>query len=533
MNRPFPFERRARRGLLLVLAALIPLASCSDDDAGAPAPLAWADCAADAAPAPFLCATLAAPLDHRRPGAQEVQLAVVKHPASDPARRLGAIFFNPGGPGGKGTDDLPAWIDKFPAALRERFDLISWDPRGIGRSTAVRCFDSAADEEAFKARMAIGFPVGDAAVDEQARLQAEFNQGCAARAGDLLAHVSTADTARDLEWLRRAAGEPSLNYIGVSYGTLLGATYANLFPQQVRAMVLDGNVDPPNYFADVPLQGTSVRIRNDIGTAETLAEFLRLCAAAGTPRCAFARGDAASTIAKLEELASRLAARPVVLPSNPGVQITEPAMLSIVGGWLFTVEPIDNFPGWSRLAVVLQALWEASEVALAAPAAPANPATPQAASQAAAVADYDSDGAGNAVQCSESPNPRDGRLFVQVAAFAAARAGRVGQVVAWFDAPCASWPGRAAAVHAGPWNQPTAPILVIGNTFDPATAYVSSQAMAGLLANARLLTVDGYGHTVLLNSSRCASDLQAAYFIDGSLPAEGTRCRQDRQPFAD
>ncbi len=145
---------------------------------------------------------------------------------------------------------------------------------------------------------------------------------------------------------------------------------------------------------------------------------------------------------------------------------------------------------------------------------------------------YQSDGASSAVQCGESPNPRDLLMFPQVAANAQARAGVLGPAVAWFDAPCSSWPATASHIYAGPWNAPTAAILVIGNIFDPSTAYSSSQEMAQKLANARLLTVNGYGHTVLLNSSACASDAESAYFISGTLPAQGRVCQQDSAPFS-
>lgn len=523
-DQPTPYRARAAA----VLASLALLTGCGDDERPDDvAALAWAECP-DLAAAPFQCATLQAPLDDARPDGPQIRIAAIRHPATKPAERLGAIFFNPGGPGGRGTTALPDWIEQFPAQLRERFDLISWDPRGIGRSTAVRCFDSAADEAAFKARMHKGFPVGDAQIAEQAALQDEFNRGCLARAGELLAHVSTADTARDLERLRRAAREPSLNYLGVSYGTLLGATYANLYPERVRAMVLDGNVDPVAYFEDAPLRNTSVRLNTDIGAGETVGEFLRACAAAGPQRCAFAAPDAATTAAKFQTLAERLRARPATLAQAPGVAFTEARLLDIIANGLFVVQAYGEFPGWTGVASVLQQLWVAS-----AQAAAGAPAASGRASALDAAADYDSDGAGNAVLCSESPNPNDHRLLVQTAAFSQARAGLVGRWVAWEDSACTNWPARAAAPYTGPWNRPTPPMLVIGNTYDPSTAYVSSQRMAALLANARLLTVDGYGHTVLLNPSRCASDAQVRYFIDGTLPPEGTRCRQDAQPFAE
>ncbi|MDE1178991.1 alpha/beta hydrolase [Paraburkholderia sp.] len=502
------------------------------DHTNHPSRLVWAACPS-VAPAPFECATATVPLDYAKPDGRTIQLAVIRRPASNPARRLGAIFFNPGGPGGKGTDDMPSWIGLFPAALLERFDLVSWDPRGVGRSTAVRCFDSDADETAFKKTMADGYPVGAAQVQSQARLQTQFNEACERRAGALLAHVSTADTARDLDALRRASGESQMNYLGISYGTLIGATYANLFPGKLRAMVLDGNVEPTGYFADATLQGTSERIDNDLGTSQTLAQFFRACASAGRAKCAFADpgADAAALTAKFDTLTQRLTAHPARLPDVQDAPFTAPVMLNLVSGWIFTVQQVDKFPGWSALADVLENLWDASDPAgSGSPVAHTKSPAPSTAN-ASADPQYDSDGAGSAIQCGESPNPRDLTLFPQVAAWSVARAGPIAAPVAWSDAPCASWSVKAAAPYTGPWNASTTPILVIGNRYDPSTAYASSQKMAALLHDARLLTVDGFGHTALLNASRCAADAESAYFIDGTLPPAGTVCKQDRAPF--
>jgi pimeloyl-ACP methyl ester carboxylesterase len=188
----------------------------------------------------FDCATARVPLDYRNLHGSTIHIAVIKRPATDRAQRIGSLFFNPGGPGGAGTTALPAWYGYFPAQVRTRFDIISFDPRGIGASTAVQCFPTQADENAFFSTLPAGFPVGRTQEQTWFGGYALFGQQCGQRNAALLSHVSTAEVARDMNLLRRAVGDPQLNYLGISYGSYLGATYANLFPGKVRAMVLDG-----------------------------------------------------------------------------------------------------------------------------------------------------------------------------------------------------------------------------------------------------------------------------------------------------
>jgi pimeloyl-ACP methyl ester carboxylesterase len=199
---------------------------------------------------------------------------------------------NPGGPGGTGTVQIPDWYLQLPRRVRQRFDVVSWDPRGIGQSTAVQCFPSMAAEAAFLGAAA-HFPV--TAAEKQAYIARwrEFGRRCAARARPLLRHVSTADTARDLDRLRRALGVRRLTYWGLSYGTILGATYANLFPSRVRALVLDGNVPPSAWTANGkrrPSRSISLRIGSDAGAGRNLNALLSLCGRTSVSACRSRRG---------------------------------------------------------------------------------------------------------------------------------------------------------------------------------------------------------------------------------------------------
>ena len=471
--------------------------------------LRWKPCQ-DEAQRGFECATTKVPLDYARPRWRTIELAVIRHRATASGKRTGSLFFNPGGPGGAGTVGLPELYEKFPAQLRERFDIISWDPRGIGRSTAVRCFDTA-DEAIAWHSVVPPFPVGGEQRRAYIAAYADLARRCQQRDPELLRHISTADVARDLDRLRHAVGEKRLRYWGISYGTFLGATYANLFPARVGRLVLDGNVDPRAWMnggsRKEPKLSTFLRLKSDLGSADTLGQFLDLCGRAPAGRCAFSAGDPAATRAKFAELMRRLAARPVG-------SWTYARTVSEVRGGLYTVHP-----GWNQTAETLQTLWEGR-----APQEPPVPAGPP---------PYPGFEQSLAVLCAESPNPRYPHRYVALDRLSTARSGNLGHWWAWANEPCATWPAAAAASYVGPWDRPTAhPVLVVNPTYDPATPYQGGQAMARELANARLLTLKGYGHTALDNPSSCVNDHAVRYFLSGVLPNTGATCVQNTAPFA-
>jgi pimeloyl-ACP methyl ester carboxylesterase len=518
-----------------LLAAVFPAAAATGAQTQAPGGpavpvLHWQPCPGQAG---FECATAQVPLDYQQPRGQMIQLAVIKHPATDPAGRLGSLFYNPGGPADAGTSDLPVEYPLFPAQVRQRFDIISWDPRGVGNSTAVQCFPTPAAEAKFFAGLPAGFPVGPAQQATWISLFAQFAQLCKQANPALLSHVSTAETARDLDLLRQAVGDPVLNYLGVSYGTYLGATYANLFPGKVGAMVLDGNVNPigwatPQQADGIPLS-TSIRIKTDLGAAATLGQFMTLCGQAPASGCAFSAGTAAATSAKCAQLLKYLRAHPLTtaIPAfgnskqTPAITFTYAFTVSFITQILQVVQPVPALaPGWAYGAFVLQTLWKLSRTGGGAPH-PVPPAPPTVALEQA-----------YAIVCADSPNPKSAADYRAEAGLASARSGTVGQYIAWLDEPCAGWQATDADGYFGPWNHPTAhPLLLVGNTYDPNTPYQDSLAMARELASARLLTLDGYGHTALNNPSSCIQNYEAAFFINGTLPPPGTVCQPDRQPF--
>jgi pimeloyl-ACP methyl ester carboxylesterase len=493
---------------------------------GAVPVIAWHRCPAGSAGAMvggFSCATVAAPLDYRDPSGPKIRLAVVEHPATGPARR-GVIFFNPGGPGGAGTVQLPAFIGFFPKKLLRDYDIVSWDPRGAGASTAVQCFPSQAAESAFLGKYAL-FPVGRGQQRGYIRRWRQFGRICAARNGALLRHVSTADSARDLNLLRQDLGQPKLNYLGISYGTFLGATYANLFPRRVGRMVLDGNVPPEawtNGGRPNPRLSTYLRMRSDKAAARALAAFLRICGQRSTQACAFSAGSPAATRAKWDALLASLRQAPINLG---GIAFSYAFAVTTVSFGLSFVQPFstpvpgNSAFGWSGIAQDLQLLWTARS------------GTPRAAAAAAAQR-YGGAEQTYAVQCDEAPSP-PASAYPGLQRLLLRRSGVTALPYLWsLDEPCATWPVRGQDTYSGPWNAPTSPILVIGNTTDPFLPLRDAIAMTRQLANARLLVVHGYGHTALLNPSTCASNYMTAYFNTGALPPKGTVCRQNLPPFA-
>jgi pimeloyl-ACP methyl ester carboxylesterase len=308
--------------------------------------------------------------------------------------------------------------------------------------------------------------------------------------------------------MRRRAGERKLNYVGTSYGTIVGAVYANMFPGRVRAMALDGVVNPLAWSRPQrPRNGGrflpgGLRFKSDVETAKTLNAFLDLCGSTDTTHCPFSAGSPEATRQKFTELLARL-------PVDPTAGQTTYAQA--ISGTVHAVYLIAN---WKLQAIDLQKLWEQGPAAVPPPA-----------------------GRGEeqemAIACGEVPSP-PARAFRAIDAFAQQRSGVVGPFWAWDYEPCSTWPVQSAHRYTGRWDHRTAnPVLVIGNTFDPATPLRGAVAMSQSLGRARLLTVDGYGHTALINPSACVNRYEARYFVSGALPPQGTRCAQDEAPFSD
>ncbi|WP_029621522.1 alpha/beta fold hydrolase [Saccharopolyspora erythraea] len=499
---------------------------------GAPAPappVTWVQCDDEAlsgvSPAQrhlFSCAKYPVPLDHDDPGKGTVELAMMRRAAAVPGQRIGSLFLNPGGPGGAGFSRPVTAPEKFDPAVLNRFDIIGFDPRGVDRSTRLRCFTSAEQADEVFGRM-WAVPVTGAQIDST--MEAYRDQGalCRKNAGELLRRMSTKDVARDLDLMRQGVGDQQLNYVGFSYGTLLGATYVNLFPERSRAIVLDGNVDPALRTSD-GVQYDRERAR---GFELALDAFLKRCAESAD-KCAFSPGDPR---AKLDEMRERLRQGPVTMPD--GSVITLDMFTAGIAGALY--DPED----FRAIATDLQMLYQAVHPEQAA-VVPPRPLTVLGGPTHGgrydglppAEAETYTDDTYFGVNCTDKPMPRHPWKVPGIAAQWERESPTFGRYQAFSDlAGCSYWPPTNPDVHRGPWKHRAAnPVLVLGNYYDPATQYEFSRRITDQLGNARLVSVDAFGHCILGDSS-CADRITAAYLTDLEVPEPGQVCHPDKQPF--
>jgi pimeloyl-ACP methyl ester carboxylesterase len=488
----------AQAGTMRTAAALVPV-------------LHWKACHGG-----FQCATARVPLDYHHPGGKKISIAVVRHLATDPARRLGSLFINGGGPGEQ-IQGIVGFYPNLPAVMRERFTIVFFDPRGFGYSTAVRCFPNAAAEQKFLSALPL-FPIGAQQDAQWEQTWARFDARCGKTNGALLDHDTSTDVARDMDLLRAAVGDPVLNYLGVSYGTGLGAIYANLFPSRVGRMVLDANLNPVTWTTPEGSPPYALREGIDEANAAAMTAFLNLCGHATKAACAFSAGTPAATRAKWNTLLHRLTAHPVTTGSPPQT-FTYAGAVGVVA--------LADVSAWQQGAVQLQQLWAASASATAVPAASRIAAKPTTAPVYMGLEQT------LAVECPDDADPRNQGAYPAAAKLARARSGGFGVADVWGDELCARWPGNGASDrYTGPWDRPTAsPILLIGITHDAALPYRDDLAMAHDLARARLLTVRGYGHSEISNPSTCATNYELSYLQTGALPKAGTVCQQNGTPF--
>jgi pimeloyl-ACP methyl ester carboxylesterase len=462
----------------------------------------------------FYCATARVPLNYGHPRGARISIAVISSRATGPGPSLGWLFLNGGGPNPQ-VSTLSGAYPNLPAAWRERYNIITFDPRGMGYSTQIRCFPTEAAETKLLGNLPV-FPVGKAQEATYERAYARLDARCASAAGPLLHHNSTADIARDMNLLREAVDAPVLNYYGASYGTLLGATYANLFPAHTGRIVLDGNLNPVSWSTGNSQEPALVRQGSPQASQATMTAFLDLCGKASTKACAFSANGPAATTAKWDKLLRLVRKHPIHLVSQHRTYTYADTITSVGLG---------SVAQWQSGAALLQQLWAA---ATGGKPGPSPAPRPTSARPSPGPSYYMGVEQQLAIMCADGPNPRGPAGYA-----AAAARGTFAPSYAWTTVGCAHWPAASAQDrYTGPWNRRTATtILLLANTGDPVTAYQDSVAMSHDLARARLLTVDGYGHTTGANPSTCAINDAVTYTLTGALPAPGTVCPQNGTPF--
>lgn len=467
------------------------------------------------------CATAEVPTTYRAPKGRTTSIALVRIPAAKPAERIGSLFTNPGGPGGSGVDFIKAAGDvAFSQEVRDHYDIIGFDPRAVGASDQATCYASAEEESAALANLP-AFPLTKADGRAYLPLSAAIARACKTTAGERISHSSTANVARDMDLLRRAVGDQKLHYVGYSYGTFLGATYAKLFPRTVGPMVLDGTLDPEKYSGRVDGRSTvGVRTGQGPASAETFQQFLATCREAGD-RCALnALGDPEEVVDRTFE---SLRTTPVPIDAGDGTTVDVDYPTAIVLSFQSMYAPAQ----WAELAELLAYLATGGE---GTPPAAAPRALQQMTEEPAS--GYTSIGGSLASVCVDSPRRSSPQGVQQQADVADRAAPGFGRFRAWVGVECLAERFVDRDAYRGSWRQTTQQeVLVIGTRHDPATPYAATAPYAKKFPRSSVLTVEGYGHTIL-GKSTCADDIVTRYLVDGVTPGPTATCQQDVAPFA-
>ncbi|WP_416902076.1 alpha/beta hydrolase [Micromonospora echinospora] len=491
--------------------------------------LDWSPCYENAE-----CATVRLPLDYDEPHGPTTDVAVLRVKARDQQQRIGSLFVNPGGPGGSGIELARSAPYFLGDEVLDRFDVVGFDPRGIGASEQVRCFRTTEEQAAAYAGMSVYFPWTRAEERAYETSSAAVGRACSTTGRPISGAMSTAEVARDMEVLRRAVGDPKLNYLGFSYGSVLGQYYANMFPDRVRAVAIDGVLSGPSWVGRRGAAGTSQedRMRSGAGAHLALREILDRCAKAGPTFCSLAAGDPA---ASFDLVARRLQAKPLIIEGPDGPFTFTYA--DFVANLLVGLYDPDGYVVVDMLTAELLTLTDPG--ATAARYASASTALRRQLDRLREQTPRSADDYQNGfeaflgVDCTDAYHPASARNWSTLADRADRRDPYFGRPWTWNTSACArsSWTVRDEDAYTGPFDRRTiAPVLLVGNYWDPATAYQQAVRTARLLPNSRLLSSDSWGHSAY-GTSACVNDAVDAYLLTGALPAEGTVCVGDVQPF--
>ncbi len=442
----------------------------------------WSDCGGG-----FQCGTIAVPLDYTDPNGDTINVAVTRHPADDPQARIGTLLLNPGGPGGSAIG-LARTFSRA-GDIGDRFDIVGFDPRGVGESTPLDCRSHLVD-------MYDADPTIDSDADRAAVLDSSqaFVDECDERHGDLLPFLGTTDVARDMDEIRKALGEEQINYLGYSYGTSLGQEYARLFPTHVRSMILDGVVD------HAP-DGITTATTQAAGFETALAAYLAHCASDG---CGFGGQDAAAVI---DEVIA--AAEQAPIPAA-GDRPATPGVVSLALAQALYSEQL-----WGTLSRALRDAQAGDGTGLV--------------GLADMYLGLDGNGASFevyfGVSCLDETWPSDPQEFIDASLEAEQAVPRFGGAIVLDYIRCSMWPTEAKPLAPVPADtEGLPPIVVVSTTNDPATPYENGVAVAEQIPGAVLVTNEDEGHTIVAQGKPCIDDLALRYLIDLTVPADGTTC---------
>jgi pimeloyl-ACP methyl ester carboxylesterase len=486
-----------RAAMFFVVGALV-AAACNEtpQDTSRPSPtpyrtpssVAWTDCGGG-----FACTTVTVPLDYTNPNAGTIKIALIEKHAIDSSHRIGSLLVQPGGPGISGVDSLRNYLATPLARLNQRFDLVSFDPRGVGRSAPVRCLNSAERDAGSQLDAVLDDPQ-----ERQVYLQAlrSFASACQDNSGWLLPFVGTGSVARDMDVIRIALGEDRLNYLGFSYGTYVGEVYAHLFPTHVRALALDGVVDPG-------VAGPDLMVRTAAGIEANLQAFFTYCT--GRFSCFF--GSTRDPAGRLDALLNRLDKSPLSVGRRKlsrGQAMT--AILSLL-----------VFPtAWDLLSTALAAADEGDGLSLL---ITADAALGRHADGSYAIGSE----AMPAINClDDRPAVADVATYDRLGPALIGASPLFGPWLQFGPVICSYWSVQPKPV-ASITTQGAPPILLVGATEDPYAPLAYAQNVSRQMPGSVVLARNGFGHPSF-DKSFCVQDAVNAYLIDLTLPAPGTVC---------
>jgi len=471
--------------------------------------VAWYDCVATAGveksaeKTGFQCAKVKVPLDYSKPDGQTIEIAMKKHQATGSVRQ-GTLFMNPGGPGGSGVDDVGAMVDSTFAGVQKSYDIIGFDPRGVGSSTAVNC-TSDTELEAKTEDAPVNAGEGAATFEQRAAvISAQFKQleaDCASRTkpAGLLDYVDTVSVARDLDVLRALSGDQKLNYAGFSYGTYLGAHYAELFPANTGRMVLDGALDPSLSLSEHILGQAR-------GFERALRNYVSWCQSG--QNCPLS-GDADAGVKQIGDIFNSADQSPVP-SSDANRSVTGDDMKQVVSVALYSPESSWDVLNEAFGQVVHQN--DASAFRAIADQLAAQPLV--------------NTGANIAINCRDYQVEGDMATWKAQSEKVQKASPRFASTFDGAELGCQAWghtnPQPSKKLHA----KGAAPILVIGTTGDPATPYEDAVSLADQLDSGQLLTWEGNGHTAYASSGRgpCVIKAVDTYLLSGTMPKKGLTC---------